>query len=268
MPTNSSSSIARSVTRCSSRLSAGVLKRESQSFACIRQCCPRRTLSRDDMYSKSLMFWKVRAMPKAATWCGLAPVISRPWKRIFPAVGGKIPVMPLKSVVFPAPFGPMSAKISPLFTSKGTSSTATRAVETRRAYRVGEVGGLLREAREDVENHVVDQERADDDTRDVPHPSEHHHDEDGDGDGETEILRGDQRKLGPVEGPREAAERRADAEGQQLDSDRVHAHRRGRDLVLADGHPCAAHARFTQIVHEDDGDRDEDDHDHVIGQRI
>src|SRR5438874_12960049 len=48
------------------------------------------------MYSKSRMFWNVRAMPSVATWWGLAPVISRSWKITRPVVGGKIPVIPVQ----------------------------------------------------------------------------------------------------------------------------------------------------------------------------
>jgi len=52
--------------------------------------------------------------------------MSRPSKTTRPSLGGKMPVMELNSVVLPAPFGPMSANTSPRFTSKDTSSTATR----------------------------------------------------------------------------------------------------------------------------------------------
>ena len=39
--------------------------------------------------------------------CAGVPVMSLPSKRILPEVGGKVPVSRLKSVVLPAPFGPM-----------------------------------------------------------------------------------------------------------------------------------------------------------------
>ena len=95
------------------------------------------------MYSKSRMFWKVRAMPSVATWCGLAPVISRSWKMTRPVVGGKMPVIPLKSVVFPAPFGPMRAKISPFLTSNVTSSTATSPPKRFVTWSMRRMGGAV-----------------------------------------------------------------------------------------------------------------------------
>src|SRR5499427_8182677 len=65
-------------------------------------------------------------MPSQATLCGLKPVMSVPSNSTTPSLGGIRPVMPLKSVVLPAPLGPISAKTSPRRTSKLTSSTAVR----------------------------------------------------------------------------------------------------------------------------------------------
>ena len=58
------------------------------------------------------MFWKVRAMPAAAMRSGRMPVMLRPCKMTLPSVGVYTPVIMLKAVVLPAPFGPMSATIS------------------------------------------------------------------------------------------------------------------------------------------------------------
>src|SRR4029077_17571833 len=84
------------------------------------------------------MFWKVRAIPRRATWCGLDPVMSRPSKTTRPAVGWNSPVTLLNSVVLPAPLGPMRAKTSPRLICRLTLSTATsppkrlvRSVSTR-----------------------------------------------------------------------------------------------------------------------------------------
>ena len=74
----------------------------------------------------SLMFWKVRAMPRRAIWCGLRPWISSPWKRMVPALTGRLPAMRLNRVVLPAPFGPITALILPAGTPKLTSLTACR----------------------------------------------------------------------------------------------------------------------------------------------
>ena len=54
----------------------------------------------------------------------------------------------------------------------------------------------------------------------------------------------------------DAAEARAHREREQLHVARVDAHRGGRDLVLADRHPCAADARILQ-PHVDDDDDDQ-----------
>ena len=45
--------------------------------------------------------------------CGLAAVISRPFRRIAPASGARPPAIRLKSVVLPAPFGPIIPSASP-----------------------------------------------------------------------------------------------------------------------------------------------------------
>src|SRR5579859_4862189 len=72
------------------------------------------------------MFWNVRAIPAFTVWCGLRPVMSLPSKMTVPRLGAKKPVTQLKSVVLPAPLGPISAKTSPTLTSNDTLSTATR----------------------------------------------------------------------------------------------------------------------------------------------
>ena len=51
-------------------------------------------------------------------------VMSLPSKRTVPLSERWFPVMRLKTVVFPAPFGPMSPTMAPSSTSKETSFTA------------------------------------------------------------------------------------------------------------------------------------------------
>src|SRR5271155_4020273 len=51
--------------------------------------------------------------------------MSRPSNVIVPSLGAISPASRLKSVVFPAPFGPMIACSVPLRTSRSTPSTAT-----------------------------------------------------------------------------------------------------------------------------------------------
>src|SRR6478609_3232058 len=63
--------------------------------------------------------------------CGGSSVMSSPKKWIRPAVGGKSPVMALKSVVLPAPLEPRMAAFSPAATDSETSSTARSAPNTR-----------------------------------------------------------------------------------------------------------------------------------------
>ena len=52
-----------------------------------RQCIPTRTFSSAVMSWNSLMFWKVRPMPRSVTACGGLPVTSVPSKTTTPCVG-------------------------------------------------------------------------------------------------------------------------------------------------------------------------------------
>ena len=71
-----------------------------------------------------------------------------PWKVIAPLVACSTPVTRLKVVDLPAPFGPIKPMISPAFTSKLTSLTATRPPNSLRALStissVSPAAGLLR----------------------------------------------------------------------------------------------------------------------------
>src|SRR6266404_2536673 len=57
--------------------------------------------------------------------CGLTAVILRPFRRISPASGASPPAIRLKSVVLPAPFGPIMPSASPGATARSISSAAT-----------------------------------------------------------------------------------------------------------------------------------------------
>jgi hypothetical protein len=57
--------------------------------------------------------WNVRAIPCRARRCVGVCVMSFPLRNTRPAVGFCKPVMTLNSVVFPAPFGPISAVTCP-----------------------------------------------------------------------------------------------------------------------------------------------------------
>src|SRR5579863_2835495 len=65
-------------------------------------------------------------MPFCETRSGVRPVMSSSPKRIRPAVGRSTPVRQLNNVLFPAPFGPMTARNSPRPSSKLTPFKAVR----------------------------------------------------------------------------------------------------------------------------------------------
>lgn len=77
------------------------------------------------------VIWNAMAIPARAIRCGGHPVISRPRRWIRPAVGRIRPVRRLKNVDFPAPLGPMMARISPASTWKSTPLTARRPPNSR-----------------------------------------------------------------------------------------------------------------------------------------
>src|ERR1700730_3696660 len=70
------------------------------------------------------MSWKVRAMPLRSLRCGGWRVTSSPRKMMRPVVGLNAPAIRLKSVVLPAPLGPMIPRISSSETLTLTSRSA------------------------------------------------------------------------------------------------------------------------------------------------
>ena len=94
------------------------------------------------MPAKSWEDWKVRRSPRAAIRFGLRPVIDRSSRNTSPASGGFMPQTTLRSVVLPAPFGPMIPVISPSGKSTSTESralTPPNAIETPRTVRAASV---------------------------------------------------------------------------------------------------------------------------------
>src|SRR6516162_7335266 len=92
-------------------------KRDSAATATIMLC---RTLR----CGKRLVTWKVRASPSAARrWTGKRVALV-PRIQISPELGAICPLMTLKSVVFPAPFVPMTARLSPAWSCSDTPSSA------------------------------------------------------------------------------------------------------------------------------------------------
>jgi hypothetical protein len=79
------------------------------------------------------VIWYVRLRPSAARRWGGKRVTFRPNRVICPSVGCVSPLTRLKSVVLPAPFGPIRARRSPGATARLTLSTArspSKALET------------------------------------------------------------------------------------------------------------------------------------------
>src|SRR5688572_11891292 len=74
-----------------------------------------------------LVIWKERARPLRERRGAASAVMSSPPKRTSPASGCSSPEICLMNVVLPAPFGPMTACVSPSRTSKSTLSVATSA---------------------------------------------------------------------------------------------------------------------------------------------
>src|ERR1700730_810924 len=89
---------------------------------------------------KILVRWKERPMPSRQRSCGAMPVTSRSLKRTLPASGRRWPVMRLKSVVLPAPLGPMIALIDPRGTLKLTPPTARKPSKLLRRPRTSSTG--------------------------------------------------------------------------------------------------------------------------------
>ena len=81
------------------------------------------TFSITVMFRKSRSVWNVRAMPLFVILCGARPEILSPSKTISPESTWKIPVIRLKTVVLPAPFGPITLTISPSSTCRSSSLT-------------------------------------------------------------------------------------------------------------------------------------------------
>src|SRR5215469_7839477 len=87
-----------------------------------------------------LVRWNERPSPMPQILYGATPVTSRPSTNTRPAVGRRCPVIRLNSVDFPAPFGPMTAAISPSATAKWTSVTARKPANDLERPRTSSIG--------------------------------------------------------------------------------------------------------------------------------
>src|SRR5262245_25081335 len=83
-----------------------------------------RTFSRTDSSENSSRRWNVRAIPWRARFDGFAREMSSPARSTRPCDGGSSPVITLKSVVLPAPFGPMRPVTAPSDAVRSTPSSA------------------------------------------------------------------------------------------------------------------------------------------------
>src|SRR5258708_36765717 len=83
-----------------------------------------RTFSSTVAFGNTLVIWYERAMPFCEMRSGGNPVMSSPFSNMRPDVGCKTPVRQLKNVLLPAPFGPITARISSRATAKLTPLSA------------------------------------------------------------------------------------------------------------------------------------------------
>ena len=95
----------------------------------------------------TLEIWKVRPMPSAVRRFSARVEMSRPNSSTRPDVACIVPAMQLNSVVLPAPFGPISARRSPLATASEASSTARRPPNTFESRSTRIAGSLMRPLR-------------------------------------------------------------------------------------------------------------------------
>ena len=66
-------------------------------------------------FSNTLGLWNFLPTPKRAILCSFLPINDFPLKKTSPLVGFTLPVITSRNVVFPAPFGPITALNSPFF---------------------------------------------------------------------------------------------------------------------------------------------------------
>src|SRR6185295_16844480 len=110
-----------------------------------------------------LVIWNERARPRRARRGALRAVTSSPAKRMVPASGRRSPASWPMSVVFPAPFGPMMAWVSPSSTFRLTPSVARSAPKLLTRFETSSIG-LGEDAGEAAaeEDHGKDQQRPED----------------------------------------------------------------------------------------------------------
>src|SRR5919106_5184436 len=110
-----------------------------------------------------LVIWNERASPMRARLGAGSVVMSAPAKRTVPVSGRRFPASWLMKVVLPAPFGPITAWVSPSLTSKSMPSQARSAPKLFVSPFTSSIG-LVEHAGETApeEDHRKDQQRPED----------------------------------------------------------------------------------------------------------
>src|SRR3990167_6104974 len=231
---------------------------------------------------KMLIRWKDRPTRSGQTWWGGRPVMSRPSRSTAPASGRRWPVTRLKSVVLPAPFGPMIAAISPRATARLTPATAWKPAkalwtprpssppEPREAPAAGveraddAAGKREQEHDQDRAEHErpvlgvgrdllvqhEQHERADGGAVEVAHAAEDRHDQALRGLRPVDEVGEHAAVEDPEERAREARERPREHEGEQLPAPDVHADELRALGVLPDRREDAAERRADDAAEE------------------
>src|SRR5262249_26719321 len=135
--------------------------------------------------------WWVRTRPRLTTWWFRRPESSSPRKRMLPEVGWIDPTRQEKRVVFPAPLGPMTLKISLGSTSSDTESRASsppKRLETDSTRRRGSGTVCLHHRRGASSRQELQQPLPEPDH--PPGLEEHHHDQQPSVDEEVGIAEG------------------------------------------------------------------------------
>ena len=104
---------------------------------------PRSMLSSTVRRLITLVSWKVRTMPMRATFSGCTWAMSLPSNCQVPVFGVSKPVIRLKNVVLPAPFGPISAVMPCRSISKWLTSTAVMPPNLRVTLSATRIGSGL-----------------------------------------------------------------------------------------------------------------------------
>ena len=124
-------------------------------------CTARATVSSADSSPASAVIWKLRASPIRARRCGASRVMSAPSSNTWPDDGASVPIICAISVVFPAPFGPISACSSPGAMLSETPRVTTSAPKDLCSSRVARIGPIRRSPAL-AQQHEQHDRRADD----------------------------------------------------------------------------------------------------------